>query len=629
MHPPPSRITSPSVPSSPRRRVAPRLATVPLSHPLSLGPLALGFWGFAALVPACETTLPTEVVVEVYTDLPCPAVAAVAAGKAGELGDRDASAVSTVCDPETGSLGRLVIVPRETENAEVALEVRVRTDDRPPDECVESKGYSGCIVARRILNYIPGRSVRVRVDLRDPCVDVPCSQTTSCVAQGVGQACVEARVDPTKCDGVCTDEDLVSQHEGTFASCGGEEDPCGEGATCVLVGDEARCLCPSGYTLEEDTQRCVDVDECDEDLHDCDANARCDNTSGSFECVCEDGYDGDGRECTSLCPSDCSDDSTCQSVGGELLCVCNDGYQGDGTTCADVNECSQGLHDCVSPAVCVNEPGGFSCVCPGALELQGTNTCACPGAQILCDGACVDPSTDAQYCGASGTCAGASAGTACTLGRSCVEGECHYPVPQNALVLTDTPTPILAALAHIGVDDVVETSPDTFVTDYDAQEWDLLIVDISSGGLSSARQAVSARAGGGKLIFNYWALNQDADLQTAFGVSCESITSPPELAPLASVPVDLFALRETFPAPLVPSHDGWNDNGDVLTLTGAGDALVSRHGVTNEAFIVQTNGGSTIVNGFLPSDYVNVDADADGVDDITELFVNEITWLFQ
>src|SRR5690554_5014641 len=525
MHSPPSRTASPSVTSSPRRWRPPRLATVPLG----LVPLGLGLLGSATLVPACESTPPTEVVVEVYTDLPCPAVAAVAAGKAGELGDRDASAVSTVCDPETGSLGRLVIVPRESDDAEVALEVRVRTDDRPPDECVESKGYSGCIVARRILNYIPGRSVRLRVDLRDPCVDVPCTQTTTCVAQGTTRACVEARVDPTQCEGACTDADLLDQHEGTFARCGGDDDPCGEGATCVLIDDEARCLCPSGYTLdedtqscvdvdecdedlhdcdanarcentpgsfechceegyegygqqctsqcpsgytlEEDTQSCVDVDECDEDLHDCDANARCENTPGSFECHCEDGYEGDGQQCTSLCPSDCSDDSTCQSVDGELLCVCNDGYQGDGTTCTDLNECSQGLHDCVSPAVCVNEPGGFSCVCPGALELQGTNTCVCPDTQVFCDGACIDPATDPQYCGASGTCTGASAGTTCPLAQSCIGGACDYPTPLNVLVRADTAAPILAALARMGVDDVVETAEPTFADAYDAQEW--------------------------------------------------------------------------------------------------------------------------------------------------------------
>ena len=625
MHSPPSRTASPSVTSSPRRWRPPRLATVPLG----LVPLGLGLLGSATLVPACESTPPTEVVVEVYTDLPCPAVAAVAAGKAGELGDRDASAVSTVCDPETGSLGRLVIVPRESDDAEVALEVRVRTDDRPPDECVESKGYSGCIVARRILNYIPGRSVRLRVDLRDPCVDVPCTQTTTCVAQGTTRACVEARVDPTQCEGACTDADLLDQHEGTFARCGGDDDPCGEGATCVLIGDEARCLCPSGYTLEEDTQSCVDVDECDEDLHDCDANARCENTPGSFECHCEDGYEGDGQQCTSLCPSDCSDDSTCQSVGGELLCVCNDGYQGDGTTCTDLNECSQGLHDCVSPAVCVNEPGGFSCVCPGALELQGTNTCVCPDTQVFCDGACIDPATDPQYCGASGTCTGASAGTTCPLAQSCIGGACDYPTPLNVLVRADTAAPILAALARMGVDDVVETAEPTFADAYDAQEWDLVIVDLSNTGTTLLKERVLERVGTGKLIFNYWNLDEDTDLMFAFGVSCDSVDLPPELAPLPSAPVDLFAFRETFPAPLVSAQDRWADSGDVFTLTGPGDALVSRHGSPTEAFIVQTNDGSTILNGFLPGEYVSIDADADGVDDITELFVNEITWLFR
>ena len=42
----------------------------------------------------------------------------------------------------------------------------------------------------------------------------------------------------------------------------------------------------------------TDVDECNDDRHDCHVNGTCTNTAGSFECVCNDGYFGDGRNCS-------------------------------------------------------------------------------------------------------------------------------------------------------------------------------------------------------------------------------------------------------------------------------------------------------------------------------------------
>ncbi len=45
-------------------------------------------------------------------------------------------------------------------------------------------------------------------------------------------------------------------------------------------------------------QTIPEVDECLENIHDCDVNANCINTAGSFECDCHNGYynSGNGRE---------------------------------------------------------------------------------------------------------------------------------------------------------------------------------------------------------------------------------------------------------------------------------------------------------------------------------------------
>ena len=41
----------------------------------------------------------------------------------------------------------------------------------------------------------------------------------------------------------------------------------------------------------------LDVDECADGSHNCDANAACTNTQGEFACDCDYGYEGDGTTC--------------------------------------------------------------------------------------------------------------------------------------------------------------------------------------------------------------------------------------------------------------------------------------------------------------------------------------------
>ena len=41
-----------------------------------------------------------------------------------------------------------------------------------------------------------------------------------------------------------------------------------------------------------------DIDECTNGTHSCDVNAVCNNTWGSYNCTCKDGFYGDGINCT-------------------------------------------------------------------------------------------------------------------------------------------------------------------------------------------------------------------------------------------------------------------------------------------------------------------------------------------
>ena len=46
--------------------------------------------------------------------------------------------------------------------------------------------------------------------------------------------------------------------------------------------------------------RSADINECSRGTDNCNANANCINTQGSFQCVCRDGYEGDGIICRGM-----------------------------------------------------------------------------------------------------------------------------------------------------------------------------------------------------------------------------------------------------------------------------------------------------------------------------------------
>ena len=44
----------------------------------------------------------------------------------------------------------------------------------------------------------------------------------------------------------------------------------------------------------------LDIDECSNGSHDCHQNAACINTPGQFNCSCQSGFSGNGRQCQGI-----------------------------------------------------------------------------------------------------------------------------------------------------------------------------------------------------------------------------------------------------------------------------------------------------------------------------------------
>src|SRR5688572_26104031 len=107
------------------------------------------------------------------------------------------------------------------------------------------------------------------------------------------------------------------------------------------------------------------VDECSNRTHNCDINATCADTQGSYTCTCNAGFTGDGLTCEpaegvdecSLGTHNCHANASCTDTEGSFLCSCDIGYDGDGVDCGNINECLSDVHNCHANASCTDTDG--------------------------------------------------------------------------------------------------------------------------------------------------------------------------------------------------------------------------------------------------------------------------------
>lgn len=117
----------------------------------------------------------------------------------------------------------------------------------------------------------------------------------------------------------------------------------------------------------------LDIDECSGDHDVCpDVNAHCSNTEGSYTCVCNSGYTGDGRTCSGIWSA--------YFRKSFFLLFAFTGFETflelkGRNLFPDIDECSSGVHDCSANAQCTNDGGSYTCSCQLGYHGDG-RTCS-------------------------------------------------------------------------------------------------------------------------------------------------------------------------------------------------------------------------------------------------------------
>uniref|UniRef100_A0A1X7SFP3 EGF-like domain-containing protein n=1 Tax=Amphimedon queenslandica TaxID=400682 RepID=A0A1X7SFP3_AMPQE len=102
---------------------------------------------------------------------------------------------------------------------------------------------------------------------------------------------------------------------------------------CSNTNGSYECICNSGYEVADDNQTCIDIDECSSNSSLCGGNT-CINTAGSYQCSCRPGCVNDQNDpqiCIDI--DECADNYCNQNCvnldcsSGRYECLCNAGYQ--------------------------------------------------------------------------------------------------------------------------------------------------------------------------------------------------------------------------------------------------------------------------------------------------------------
>uniref|UniRef100_A0A8C0JEB2 Latent transforming growth factor beta binding protein 2 n=1 Tax=Chelonoidis abingdonii TaxID=106734 RepID=A0A8C0JEB2_CHEAB len=238
----------------------------------------------------------------------------------------------------------------------------------PNGECLNSHGSYFCICAPGFSNAAGG---------------------VSCQGEGLGEmAAAKCALDP-----VFIVQGPVYTHRTAsvliFLSLP-DVDECADKSRCLRgqcfnTEGSYRCLCENGFRHSQETDDCVDVDECVDFGDTVCGTWRCQNTPGSYRCVmgCQPGFHRTPLgDCIDIdeCANEtlCGSHAFCDNTDGSFRCLCDSGYENlpPGQDCVDVNECELMVAVC-GTALCENVEGSFLCLCLSDHEEYNTEAGEC------------------------------------------------------------------------------------------------------------------------------------------------------------------------------------------------------------------------------------------------------------
>lgn len=241
----------------------------------------------------------------------------------------------------------------------------------------------------------------------DPCENITCPQMSQCLPVGMSATCQCASglllsgnecINIPECDSSpclgnancvetfgsyqCTCLDgYGGQDCGNINECSLNVGVCGNFADCIDTNGSYTCRCLAGYTQSVNSNICEDIDECSS--LPCSQNSRCQNTPGSYQCICDGEFRLVNGSCVPVDPcqdnNPCLQQTECVVYNNVTICICPSGFLGNGIDfCVDLDECINS--PCQRYASCNNTEGSYSCTCntgfsPVESQCEDINEC--------------------------------------------------------------------------------------------------------------------------------------------------------------------------------------------------------------------------------------------------------------
>ncbi|XP_012989768.3 latent-transforming growth factor beta-binding protein 4 isoform X2 [Esox lucius] len=298
----------------------------------------------------------------------------------------------------------------------------------PGQECANTRGSYACVSCRPGFGLVNRRCTDVDECLQKPpvCPSGRCQNTAGsyqCACRSGYRLHGGICTDVDECENAlqCPGQECVNT-EGSFkcVPCrpgfeggrGGCHDidecrqtpfPCTNGR-CENTPGSYQCVCRSGFKLEDSA--CIDINECEEPSQ-C-PGQQCVNSVGSYKCIaCKVGHSLQNGVCSDVdecqVPDTCGTDRLCVNTDGSYRCDCKPGFRtgGHGRQCRDINECLEGDF-CFPKGECVNTVGSYQCVCSQGYTTSSNGSscldvdeCARFGQGLCPDGRCIN--TEGSY----------------------------------------------------------------------------------------------------------------------------------------------------------------------------------------------------------------------------------------